>query len=241
MSSEKNSSPVLLFVVVNLLTPQITADQSDCDTQLDVLTLTCALDTYGGGHEGGGAVEEEVWRWVLKIEKEDGIPPGNWVSNGKLLLIVSVYAPQELTEKKMLWEYLMHVMASWKGDVIIMGDFNEVRYSNERFGSNFNVKRVNAFNSFTIQAGLEEIPLGGCSFTWCHKSGSKMSKLDRFLVSESLLSVCPNLSSITLDRFLSNHRPILLRESTYDYGPIPFRFFKYWVEVDGFEKLIVET
>nr|GFB79842.1 RNA-directed DNA polymerase, eukaryota [Tanacetum cinerariifolium] len=140
---------------------------------------------------------------------------GNWVSNGKLFLIVSVYAPQELTKKKMLWEYLMHVMASWKGDVIIIGDFNE--------------------------AGLKEIPLGGCSFTWCHKSGSKMSKLDRFLVSKSFLSVCPTLSSITLDRFLLDHRPILLRESTYDYGPSLFRFFKYWAEVYGFEKLIVET
>nr|GFA73109.1 RNA-directed DNA polymerase, eukaryota [Tanacetum cinerariifolium] len=81
---------------------------------------------------------------------------GNWVSNGKLLLIVSVYAPQELTKKKMLCGYLMHVMASWKCDVIIMGDFNEVRYSSERFGSNFNVIGANAFNSFIIQAGLEE-------------------------------------------------------------------------------------
>nr|GEV94330.1 RNA-directed DNA polymerase, eukaryota, reverse transcriptase zinc-binding domain protein [Tanacetum cinerariifolium] len=92
-----------------------------------------------------------------------------------------------------------------------------------------------------IKAGLEEIPLGGCSFTWCHKSRSKMSKLDQFLASESLLSVCPTLSSITLDRFLLDHWPILLRESTYDYGPSQFRFFKYWAEVDGFEKLIVET
>nr|GFB11226.1 RNA-directed DNA polymerase, eukaryota [Tanacetum cinerariifolium] len=141
----------------------------------------------------------------------------------------------------MLWEYLMHVMASWKGDVIIIGDFNEVWYSNESFRSNFNVKGANAFNSFIIQAGLKEIPFGGCSFTWCHKSGSKMSKLDRFLISECLLSVCPTLSSITLDRFLSDHRPILLRESTYDYGPSPFWFFKYWAEVDGFKKLIVKT
>nr|GEZ27297.1 RNA-directed DNA polymerase, eukaryota, nucleotide-binding alpha-beta plait domain protein [Tanacetum cinerariifolium] len=139
----------------------------------------------------------------------------NWVSNGKLLLIVSVYSPKELTVKKMLWDYLMHMMASWKGDVIIMGDFNE--------------------------AGLEEIPLGGCSFTWCHRSGSNMSKLDQFLALESLLSVCHTLSSITLDRFLLDHRPILLRESTYDYGPSPFRFFKYWAKVDGFEKLIMET
>nr|GEY35984.1 RNA-directed DNA polymerase, eukaryota, reverse transcriptase zinc-binding domain protein [Tanacetum cinerariifolium] len=27
---------------------------------------------------------------------------------------------------------------------------------------------------------LEEVPLGGSSFTWCHKSSTKMSKLDRF-------------------------------------------------------------
>ncbi|GJV66659.1 RNA-directed DNA polymerase, eukaryota, reverse transcriptase zinc-binding domain protein [Tanacetum coccineum] len=50
---------------------------------------------------------------------------GNWVSNGKLLLIISVYAPQEFSEKKLLWDYLGHVIDNWKGLVIIMGDFNE--------------------------------------------------------------------------------------------------------------------
>ncbi|GKD09743.1 hypothetical protein Tco_1189428 [Tanacetum coccineum] len=90
-------------------------------------------------------------------------------------------------------------------------------------------------------ANLEEVPLGGCSFTWCHKSASKMSKLDRFLMSESLLSECPNLSAITLDRFLSDQRPILLRESTHDYGPIPFHFFHYWLEMEGFENFVNEV
>ncbi|GKA38197.1 RNA-directed DNA polymerase, eukaryota [Tanacetum coccineum] len=112
---------------------------------------------------------------------------GNWVSNGKLLLIISVYAPQELSEKKSLWDYLCHVIDNWKGSVIIMGDFNEVRNKNERFGTIFNVHGANAFNSFISMTNLEEVPLGGCSFTWCHISTSKMSKLDRFLMSESLL------------------------------------------------------
>ncbi|GJT53552.1 RNA-directed DNA polymerase, eukaryota [Tanacetum coccineum] len=94
---------------------------------------------------------------------------------------------------------------------------------------------ANAFNTFISMANLEEIPLRGCSFTWCHRSASKMSKLDRFLMSESLLRECPNFSAITLDRYLSDHRPILLRESAHDYGPIPFRFFHYWLEVQGFE------
>ncbi|GJV42979.1 RNA-directed DNA polymerase, eukaryota [Tanacetum coccineum] len=166
---------------------------------------------------------------------------GNWVSNGKLLLIISVYAPQELSEKKSLWDYLCHVIDNWKGSVIIMGDFNEVRNKNERFGTIFNVHGANAFNSFISMANLEEVPLGGCSFTWCHRSASKMSKLDRFLMSESLLSECPNLSAITLDRFLSDHRPILLRESTHDYGPIPFWFFHYWLEMEGFENFVNEV
>ncbi|GJW72067.1 putative RNA-directed DNA polymerase, eukaryota, reverse transcriptase zinc-binding domain protein [Tanacetum coccineum] len=68
-----------------------------------------------------------------------------------------------------------------------------------------------------------------------------MSKLDRFLILEAFFRVCPSISAITLDRFLSDHRPILLRESFHDFGPIPFRFFHFWLEVDGFEKLIKDV
>nr|GFA04126.1 RNA-directed DNA polymerase, eukaryota, reverse transcriptase zinc-binding domain protein [Tanacetum cinerariifolium] len=47
--------------------------------------------------------------------------------------------------------------------------------------------------------------------------------------------------AISLDRFLSDHRPILLREFMLDYGPTPFRFFHYWIEVDGFVKMVEDT
>nr|GFB57043.1 RNA-directed DNA polymerase, eukaryota [Tanacetum cinerariifolium] len=83
-------------------------------------------------------------------------------------------------------------------------------------------------------SGLMKVNLGGSAFTWCHKSASKMSKLDRFLVFESLMNRCPNISAITLERYLSDHRPILLRELNVDYGPSPFRFFHYWIEMEGF-------
>nr|GEZ60938.1 RNA-directed DNA polymerase, eukaryota [Tanacetum cinerariifolium] len=32
--------------------------------------------------------------------------------------------------------------------------------------------------SGSVCLGLKEVPLGGSSFTWCHKSATKMSKLD---------------------------------------------------------------
>ncbi|GKA05643.1 RNA-directed DNA polymerase, eukaryota [Tanacetum coccineum] len=83
--------------------------------------------------------------------------------------------------------------------------------------------KLNATISDYFVMGLDEVPLGGCSYTWCHKSASKMSKLDRFLIFESLMNSCPNISAITLERFLSDHLPILMRESHYDYGHVPFR------------------
>nr|GEV00745.1 reverse transcriptase domain-containing protein [Tanacetum cinerariifolium] len=97
------------------------------------------------------------------------------------------------------------------------------------------------FNSFIVNTGLEEVPLGGSSFTWCHKSATKMSKLDRFFASDNLMISCPYITSVTLDRYLSDHRPILLRESHFDYGPMPFRYFCYWTEMEGFNKFVEDT
>ncbi|GJX62449.1 RNA-directed DNA polymerase, eukaryota [Tanacetum coccineum] len=166
---------------------------------------------------------------------------GKWRPNNKNLLIISVYAPQDLAEKKMLWQYLNILIDRWNGDVIVMGDFNEVRHKDERYGSIFNARGADAFNSFISAGGLVEVPSGGYSFTWSHNSASKMSKLDRFLVSDNLQRTCPNLSSLTLDRFLSDHRPILLRELNIDYGPTPFRFFHNWFELEGFDAFVADT
>nr|GEX96325.1 RNA-directed DNA polymerase, eukaryota [Tanacetum cinerariifolium] len=55
------------------------------------------------------------------------------------------------------------------------------------------------------------------------------------------MSSCPNISAITLDRDLSDHGLILMCESHYNYRPVPFRFFQYWFEIEGFYKLVEES
>ncbi|GJV14368.1 RNA-directed DNA polymerase, eukaryota [Tanacetum coccineum] len=122
-----------------------------------------------------------------------------------------------------------------------MGDFNEVRRKEERIGSTFNVSGAAAFNNFIANAGLEEVHLGGSPFTWSHKPAAKMSKLDRFLISEGLMTVYPGISAVTLDRYLSDHRPILLLETHINYGPIPFRFNHSWFEIKGFDEFVETT
>nr|GEU49601.1 RNA-directed DNA polymerase, eukaryota [Tanacetum cinerariifolium] len=166
---------------------------------------------------------------------------GTWHPTGQKFMLVSVYAPQDAKEKVMLWDYLQHEVVRWKGEVIIMADFNEVRYKSERFGSCFNAQGARSFNSFIEYSGLMEIILCGCQFTWCYKYTNKMSKLDRFLVSKNLLNTCPNISVVTLYRYLSDHRPILLRETYVDYGPIPFKVYHYWFDIEGFNKIVEDA
>ncbi|GJZ44000.1 RNA-directed DNA polymerase, eukaryota [Tanacetum coccineum] len=165
---------------------------------------------------------------------------GVWLKTNVNLLIVVVYAPQDSRDKRMLWDYLTHVSSQWDGEVVMMGDFNEVRFKSDRFGLVFNVRGADVFNSFIANASLVEVPLGGSAFTWSHKSATKMSKIDRFLISDGLMNTCPNINAITLERYLSNHRPILFRESTYDYGPIPFRFYHHWLALDGFDNFVID-
>ncbi|GJU71513.1 hypothetical protein Tco_1262918 [Tanacetum coccineum] len=72
------------------------------------------------------------------------------------------------------------VISMWDGETVILGNFNKVRLNHERFGSSFNIQGANAFNNFISMACLFDLPLGGYSYTWTHKSASKMSKLDHF-------------------------------------------------------------
>nr|GFA11887.1 RNA-directed DNA polymerase, eukaryota [Tanacetum cinerariifolium] len=153
-------------------------------------------------------------------------------------MFIVVYAPQECKEKKALWDFLHQEIGKWNGELIIMGDFNEVRCKSDRFGSQFNHKGAQRFNSFILNSGLVEVNLCGCHFTWCHKSASKMCKLDRFLVSVSVISSCPNINAMSLERYLSDHRPIILNDNRYDYGPTPFQFFHHWLEADGFQSFV---
>ncbi|GJX55522.1 RNA-directed DNA polymerase, eukaryota [Tanacetum coccineum] len=131
-----------------------------------------------------------------------GNSDGTWTPSSSKLLIISIYAPQELIERRMLWDYLRHLIDTWDGECVLLSDFNEVRCEKERHGTLFNIQDANAFNNFINMAGLVDLPLEGYSFTWSHKSTSKKSKLDRFLISEGLLAIFPSISALCFDKMV---------------------------------------
>nr|GEX07937.1 RNA-directed DNA polymerase, eukaryota [Tanacetum cinerariifolium] len=121
---------------------------------------------------------------------------------------------------------------------IVLGEFNEVRSEDERFGSIFHQSYAREFNHFISSSGLLEVKMEGYSFTWSYSSASKISKLDRFLVSEGIFMTFPTILAICLDRHLSDHHPIVLNEIHTDYGPTPFRVYHSWFKQDGFDALV---
>ncbi|GJU21171.1 RNA-directed DNA polymerase, eukaryota [Tanacetum coccineum] len=100
---------------------------------------------------------------------------GTWVPNNTKLLIVSVYAPQSATDKRLLWSYITGLLSRWNGEVLVTGDFNEVRFERERLGSVFNVHGANEFNSFISNVRLVEIQLEGlfCSLWFICRAANK--------------------------------------------------------------------
>nr|GEW10880.1 RNA-directed DNA polymerase, eukaryota [Tanacetum cinerariifolium] len=165
---------------------------------------------------------------------------GTWIPSNTKFLFISIYAPQQTSLKRELWDYLLVLLGRWNGEVVLIGDFNEVRSKDERRGSSFSSSGARFFNQFISSSGLIDIKLEGFSYTWSHPSATKMSKLDRFLIS-GVVSLFPSISGSCLDRHLSDHRPILLHEVRVDFGPTPFRFYHSWFNYNGFDNMVDQT
>ncbi|GJU19058.1 RNA-directed DNA polymerase, eukaryota, reverse transcriptase zinc-binding domain protein [Tanacetum coccineum] len=71
-----------------------------------------------------------------------------------------------------------------------------------------------------------------------NKAGTKLSKLDCFLISEDVIDLLPDIRITALDRIWSDHNPILLHVDKIDFGPSPFKLYNSWLLRDGFDDLI---
>ncbi|GJS74583.1 RNA-directed DNA polymerase, eukaryota, reverse transcriptase zinc-binding domain protein [Tanacetum coccineum] len=156
------------------------------------------------------------------------IVQGKWLNITHSYYMVNVYGPQDPVAKATVWNNLITCIQQHHGRYVVFGDLNEVE--SEWYGTNFSRLEAHLFNSFVDDSGLKEMVMGGKLFTWMNKYGTKMSKLDRFLLSEEVFDDNPDLKAIVLDRLWSDHSPILLHIQKTDYGPTPFKIFHSWFQ-----------
>ncbi|GJW58701.1 RNA-directed DNA polymerase, eukaryota, reverse transcriptase zinc-binding domain protein [Tanacetum coccineum] len=152
--------------------------------------------------------------------------------------MINLYGPHDPLAKVALWKKVWDFMQSYSGKYVLFGDMNEVRSKQERRGSIFSRNEAGVFNSFINNAVRIDLPMGVRMFTWMNKARSKLSKLDRFLISEEVLSLLPDIKITSLDRLWSDHTLILLHCNKCDFGPVPFKIYHSWFTREGIDEVI---
>ncbi|PWA53900.1 RNA-directed DNA polymerase, eukaryota [Artemisia annua] len=150
---------------------------------------------------------------------------GEWPNLGIDCLMLVVYAPQDASKKRSLWTRLRDLILHFHAMTIVLSDFNEVRSESEILSSIFCKSGAKAFNDFIIESDLVDLPMGGRKFTRINKFGTKLSKIDRILVSHHFVSLWPNAQLVALPRHLSDHCPLLLKSHS-GVWPHSFQNFK---------------
>ncbi|XP_071741238.1 uncharacterized protein [Rutidosis leptorrhynchoides] len=163
---------------------------------------------------------------------------GIWKNKDCSCYIVNVYGPHDDSNKVKMWDTLESLVGVDGKACVLCGDFNEVRVQEERFNCVFNERRARMFNNFIEKTQLIDIPMGGKKFTRICDNGIKFAKLDRFLVSEKFFQLWEELSVLALERKLSDHCPIILRDRVIDFGPKPINVFDDWLDVEGADQVI---
>jgi len=97
----------------------------------------------------------------------------------------------------------------------VFGDFNSIRRQEERKSlisvSDYN-REINEFNAFIEKSELVDIPMVGRKFTWYKLNGLVKSGIDSVLISKELLEVWSHNKQIVLDRSVSHHCAIVLKD-----------------------------
>ncbi|XP_071704901.1 uncharacterized protein [Rutidosis leptorrhynchoides] len=142
---------------------------------------------------------------------------GVWKNSGCNINIANIYGPRDDVNKQKLWSTLYNLISASDEEWVLCGDFNEVRDQSERFNCDFIGYRVDRFNKFISDSRLMKIPLGGRNFTR------------------------KDLTVVALDRDLSEHCPIMLKDEERNFGPKPFKIFDVWLDEEDVGDVIREA
>ncbi|KAM6569088.1 hypothetical protein CsatB_017073 [Cannabis sativa] len=154
--------------------------------------------------------------------------------------VTFVYAFNKLKGRKMLWSDLKNIATHepW----MVMGDFNEILFKEERMGE---MVKYNAANDFIDCVGicqLKDIKFGGSYYTWNNKrqgSDRICSKIDRVLANQKWLDNFPNAEAIFSAEGLFDHTPTIV--SMYHEilsGKKPFNYFRMWTSHSRYAEIV---
>ncbi|KAH7835169.1 hypothetical protein Vadar_023516 [Vaccinium darrowii] len=139
-------------------------------------------------------------------------------SNSTPFILSAIYACPDLDIRKELWENLCVLADNHNEPWLMMGDFNVILFSNEKFGGRpINWSRASRFKDCIDYCGMVDLGFSGSRFTWTNRrlaGGIIRERLDRCLANAEWSLAFPEASVKHLARVHSDHCPILLNSDS---------------------------
>jgi len=162
-------------------------------------------------------------------------------SNGFVWKLVVVYGPAYDDFRQEFLDELETVMGSWNDPTMVGGDFNLVRFASDKSNGVYNHRWVDGFNNWISKWALIELNPSNKRFTWTNNQEHPiLAKIDRVFVSGLWDDAFPLSSVKALDRFPSDHNPLVLdsgANTCFDKKK-RFRFEKWWLEKESFGSVV---
>ena len=146
-----------------------------------------------GDLDARGAAREVVVFWDNRVLELMGLEVGLFsiscrfknVEDGFRWTFSRVYGPTLKRYREAFWEELRAIRGLWTDPWCIGGDFNMIRFPNERIRGGRVSSSMRRFSEVIDELELRDLPLQGGPFTWSGGLNNQtMSRIDRFLVTE---------------------------------------------------------
>lgn len=122
---------------------------------------------------------------------------------------------------------------------LIMGDFNFIRYPENRNRAGADTQDMFSFNDAISSQALVEIPLKNRSFTWSNmQQAPLLEKLDQIFSSESWTLNYPNTLAFPLAKPISDHTPCVIKVGTKIPKSQIVRFENFWLNHHDFKDTV---
>ena len=154
----------------------------------------------------------------------------------KNLSLVNVYGPAQDEYKDKFLSELASMCLKYKYPMLIGGDFNILRFSEDK-NKNFTQNRFSdIFNRIINLYELRDLAPQGGKYTWSNnRNNPTLEKLDRVFISSSWEQEFPLCNIKKIPRYTSDHNPIIYsRELSQSKNSKPFSFENSWINHPDF-------
>jgi exonuclease III len=126
---------------------------------------------------------------------------------------------------------------------LVSGDFNLVRFQEDKSNGVVNQKWCDKFNAWIEIWGLIEVRMSNRKFTWSNNQVDPiLATIDRIFCKTELDAIFPLSSSQAYTRLGSDHTPILWDSGVnHCHRPVSYKFKKWWFLREDFKELVTKS